>query len=226
MTKTYTALIASAMLLATINTGAVAGPADEARQHVDMAQKTLSNFMRDPNMTWIQENLPAAKAVLIVPKVTKVGFVFGGSGGRGVLLVRGENGKWNGPAFYNLGAASAGFQAGVSVSEIVMVVMTDKGVNSLLSDSMKLGGDASVAAGPTGAGAAVATADIVAFSRTKGLYGGVNVEGSVVKPENDWNSAYYGKPVLPPDILVRPTVHNKQADKLLKTVADAGKAAK
>src|SRR5690242_4639343 len=83
MMKTYTGLIACAMLLATINTAAVAGPADEARQHVDMAQKTLSNFMRDPNMTWIQANLPAAKGVLIVPKVTKVGFVFGGSGGRG-----------------------------------------------------------------------------------------------------------------------------------------------
>ena len=99
MMKLNTSLIASALLFAAIQTPAIAGPAEEARKHVDMAQTTLSNFMRDPNMSWIQTNLPNAKGVLIVPKVVKVGFVFGGSGGRGVLLVRGDGGKWNGPAF-------------------------------------------------------------------------------------------------------------------------------
>ena len=169
MMKLNTSLIASALLFAAIQTPAIAGPAEEARKHVDMAQTTLSNFMRDPNMSWIQTNLPNAKGVLIVPKVVKVGFVFGGSGGRGVLLVRGDGGKWNGPAFYTLGTTSVGFQAGVSNSEVVMLVMTDKGVNSLLSNAMKLGGDASVAAGPTGQGAnATVSEDIVAFSRSKG----------------------------------------------------------
>jgi len=220
MMKLNTSLIASALLFAAIQTPAIAGPAEEARKHVDMAQTTLSNFMRDPNMSWIQTNLPNAKGVLIVPKVVKVGFVFGGSGGRGVLLVRGDGGKWNGPAFYTLGTTSVGFQAGVSNSEVVMLVMTDKGVNSLLSNAMKLGGDASVAAGPTGQGAnATVTEDIVAFSRSKGLYGGLNVEGSSIKPADDWNAAYYGKDVQPPQILIQGQVHNKQADKLIKTAS-------
>ena len=159
--------------------------------------------------------------------MVKVGFIFGGSGGRGVLVVRDEAGKWNGPAFYSVSAASVGFQAGVQVSEVVMMVMTEKGINSLLSTAMKVGGDASVAAGPVGAGAnATVTEDIVAFSRSKGLYGGLNLDGSVIKPADDWNSAYYGKEVLPPQILLKGEVHNKQADKLLKTIANAasGKA--
>lgn len=220
MTKMYTALIAFAVLLATMTAPAMAGPGDEARKHVDMAQTTLSNFLRDPNMSWIQGNLANAKGVLIVPKVVKVGFVFGGSGGRGVLLVRGEGGKWNGPAFYTLGTTSVGFQAGVSNSEVVMLVMTDKGVNSLLSNAMKLGGDASVAAGPTGQGAtSTMKEDIISFSRSKGLYGGLNVEGSSIKPADDWNSAYYNKQVMPTDILIKGDVHNKQADKLIKTAS-------
>jgi lipid-binding SYLF domain-containing protein len=157
--------------------------------------------------------------------VVKAGFIFGGSGGRGVLLVRSETGKWNGPAFYNVGTASVGFQAGVSVSEVVMMVMTDKGVNSLLSSSMKVGGDASVAAGPTGEGVtSTIPEDLVSFSRSKGLYGGLNMEGAVIKPADDWNSAYYGKEVLPPAILLKGELHNKQADKLVKMVADAAKA--
>ena len=103
-------MIAFALLLATMTAPAMAGPGDEARKHVDMAQTTLSSFLRDPNMTWIQANLLNAKGVLIVPKVVKVGFVFGGSGGRGVLLVRGDGGKWNGPAFYTLGLRVSAFR--------------------------------------------------------------------------------------------------------------------
>jgi lipid-binding SYLF domain-containing protein len=222
--KLYAGLIASAMVSATLQSAAVAAPADEARKHVDMAQATLSHFLRDPNMTWLQSNLPNAKGVLIVPKVVKAGFIFGGSGGRGVLLVRDETGKWNGPAFYNVGTASVGFQAGVSVSEVVMMVMTEKGLNSLLSTSMKVGGDASVAAGPVGQGAtATLPEDLISFSRSKGLYGGLNLEGAVIKPADDWNSAYYGKEVLPPAILLKAEVHNKQADKLVQAVTEAAK---
>jgi SH3 domain-containing YSC84-like protein 1 len=227
MPKMHAGMIACAVLLAALHTRAMAGPGDEARQHVEMAQTTLSNFLRDPNMTWLQSHMADAKGVLIVPKVVKVGFVFGGSGGRGVLVVRGEAGKWNGPAFYTVSTASVGFQAGVSVSEVMMMVMSDKGINSLLSTATKLGADASVAAGPVGAGAnTTLPEDIVAFSRSKGLYGGLALDGSVVKPADDWNAAYYGKPVLPPDILIKGDVHNKQADKLIKALNDAsaGKA--
>jgi lipid-binding SYLF domain-containing protein len=102
--------------------------------------------------------------------------------------------------------------------------MTDKGLNSLLANSVKLGGDASVAAGPVGAGAkSDVVADLVTFSRAKGVYGGLNLDGTVVAPANDWNKAYYGKDVLPPDILIRQSVHNKQADALVAEVAKATK---
>ncbi len=107
---------------------------------------------------------------------------------------------------------------------MVTLVMTDKGMNSLLSSSFKVGGDASVAAGPVGAGAkSDVVADLITFSRSKGLYGGLNLDGTVISTNDDWNKAYYGKAVTPPDILTLGSAHNKAADKLL---ADVTKAAK
>ena len=103
------------------------------------AQTTLSNFLRDPDQTWIQENLGRAKAVMIAPQIVKAGFIFGGSGGRAVLVAR-DGRTWAGPAFYDLATASVGFQAGVEVSEAVIVVMTDKGLNSLLATLVQDGG--------------------------------------------------------------------------------------
>ncbi len=123
-----------------------------------------------------------------------------------------------------MATGSVGFQAGISVSEGVTMVMTEKGFNSLLATSFRMGGDASIAAGPVGAGAkSDIVADLVTFNRSKGVYGGLNFDGTVVKSSEDWNSAYYGKAVLPPDILVRMSVSNKQADKLLAQVAAATK---
>jgi SH3 domain-containing YSC84-like protein 1 len=192
-------------------------------QLVTAAQSTFGDFQNDPNMTWFRANVGRAKGVLIAPEIVKAGWIFGGSGGRAVLYARDGTGRWAGPAFYNVGAASVGFQAGLSVSQTITLVMTDKGLNSLLANSVKLGGDASIAAGPVGAGAnSDITTDFVAFSRSKGLYGGLNLEGSVISPANEWNSAYYGKNVLPPDILVRGDAHNPQGEQL---AADIGRAA-
>ena len=195
----------------------------EQQQLVNEAEKTLSNFLRDPQMTWLQKNIGRARGVLIAPEVLKAGFIIGGSGGRGVLLGRDSaSGKWRGPVFYTLATASVGFQAGVAASENVTLVMTEKGLNTLLATSVKLGGDASVAAGPVGAGAASdITTDFVAFARSKGVYGGVNLDGTVITANGDWNNAYYGKSVLAPDVLVRGSVQNKQADKLLAQVTAA-----
>src|SRR5213080_4823785 len=100
----------------------------EQQKLVDRADKTLSNFLRDPDMTWLQQNIGRAKAVMIAPEVVKAGFIFGGSGGRAVLVAR-DGRTWVGPAFYDLATASVGFQAGIEVSEAVIVVMTDKGLN-------------------------------------------------------------------------------------------------
>ena len=195
----------------------------EQQRLVNQADTTLSNFLRDPEMTWLQQNIGRARAVLIAPEIVKAGFIFGGSGGRAILIAK-EGGKWNGPSFYTMATASVGFQAGVSVSEVVTLVMTQKGMDSMLAANFKVGGDASVAAGPVGAGAkSDILADLIAFSRAKGVYGGVNIDGTLVNLSDDWNRAYYGgKSVQPVDILVRGSVHNKAADKLL---GDVGRAA-
>jgi lipid-binding SYLF domain-containing protein len=195
----------------------------EQQELVNESEATFSNFMRDPDMTWLQRHIGRAKGVLIAPKVVKAGWIFGGSGGRAVLFARSDQtGRWTGPAFYNVGAASVGFQAGIAVSETVTLVMTERGMNSLLATSVKLGGDASVAAGPIGAGAnSDVTTDFVAFSRSKGVYGGLNLEGSVIDVADNWNRAYYGMAALPPDILVRGSAHNAQADRL---AAELGRA--
>ena len=195
----------------------------EQQDLVNAAETTFSNFMRDPDMTWLQRHIGTARAVLIAPQVVKAGFIFGGSGGRGVLFARNEQtGRWEGPAFYNLATASVGFQAGIAVAESVTLVMTEKGLNSLLAHSVKLGGDASVAAGPVGAGAnSDVTTDFIAFSRANGLYGGLNLEGAVIGVANNWNEGYYGRGVLPPDILLRASVHNMQADRLAAAISRA-----
>ncbi len=196
----------------------------EPERLVADAQTTLNNFIRDPDQTWIQDNLNRARAVLIAPQVVRAGFIFGGSGGRGVLVAR-DGRAWAGPAFYNLATASVGFQAGIDVSEVIVVVMTDKGFNSLLSTSVKIGGDASIAAGPVGAGArSTITADLISFTRAKGVYGGLNLDGTVVSSNVPWNDAFYGgNNLLPPDILIRRTVTSPKAAGLLADVAKATK---
>ena len=213
--------------LATLAATALIAPAASAQSEqqrlVDAATVTLGNFMRDPEMTWLQKNFPRARGVLIAPEIVKAGFIFGGSGGRAVLFAK-EAGQWRGPAFYTLATGSFGFQAGVSVSESITLVMTDKGMSSMLAANFKLGGDASIAAGPVGVGAkSNVVADMIAFTREKGVYGGLNLDGTLVNLSDDWNRAFFGKPVLPPDILVRMSATNQGADKLLAAVSAATK---
>jgi len=213
------ALVASC---ATTDGGRAPVSSAEPDKLVADARTTLNNFLRDPDQTWIQRNLDRARAVLIAPQIVRAGFIFGGSGGRAVLVAR--NGQtWAGPAFYDLATASVGFQAGVDVSEVVILVMTERGLNSLLSNSFKIGGDASIAAGPVGAGAqSTVNADLVAFTRAKGVYGGVNLDGTVVHTNIGWNNAYYGgQNVLPPDILIRRSVRSAKAEGLLSEVSRA-----
>ena len=207
---------------AAVSASIAAAQADQRNLVVD-ATVTLSNFLHDPDMTWLQQNIKRAKAVLIAPQITKAGFILGGSGGRAIVVAHdAKSGKWVGPAFYTLATASIGFQAGISVSELVTLVMTDKGMNSLLASSFKLGGDAAVAAGPVGAGAqSDLFADFVSFSRATGVYGGINLDGTVITTADEWNQLYYGQTTHAPDILVRMNVHNKQASELLNVVAAA-----
>jgi len=223
--KTLMKRLCGAAMIAASAIGFIANANAQGDQQVlvDQATTTLNNFMRDPEMKWLQQNIGRAKAVLISPEIVKAGFIVGGSGGRALLVAK-NGGKWVGPAFYTLATASIGFQAGVAASEMVTLVMTDKGMNSMMASSFKFGGDASVAAGPVGAGAqSNVTADLIAFSRSKGVYGGLNLDGTVVSSNSDWDKAYYGKAVLPPDILMKNAAHSKGADKLLAEVTRVAK---
>ena len=195
----------------------------DQRRLVTAATSTLASFLADPNMDWLKDNIGRARAVMIAPEITKAGIIVGGAGGRAVVVTRDPaSGRWAGPAFYTLATASIGLQAGIAVSEVVTLVMTEKGVNRLLSNSFRMGGDVGIAVGPTGAGAASHfIADIVSFSRGQGVYLGLNLDGTVVSISDEWNELYYGKRVNAVDILVRRSVHNPQAKELLNVVANA-----
>jgi lipid-binding SYLF domain-containing protein len=179
--------------------------------------------MRDENMSWIRENLTRSKGIIIIPSLLKGGFILGGSGGSGVLVARDEkSGEWSQPGFYTIGSVSFGLQIGGEAAEVIMVVRSQRGLEKLLATSVKLGGDTSIAAGPVGGGAKTnVTADIVSFSRSKGAYAGLSLEGAVVKTRDKWTEAYYGKPVRPVDIFVKHSVYNSGSTELRNAIAGA-----
>ncbi len=199
--------------------------ADDARdaQHlVEKAQMTMENFQTDPMMGDFRDALKQAKAVLILSQVVKVGFLFGASGGSGVMMASDGKGGWHGPAFYTLGAISFGALAGAESSEVVVLAMSERGLNAMLRTSFKLGGDASIALGPFGAGVSGATAnlsaDLISFARSKGLYAGLSIDGAVVDTRDGLNRAYYGRDTTPTDILLVGDVKNPHAGGLTATL--------
>ncbi len=226
--KTGVYVLAAMMISALLMTGIVPVSAEdraEAQGIVDKANVTLGNFLRDKNYTWLHENIKNAKGILIYPQVLKAGYIVGGSGGTGVLLVKEHNkGEWSQPAFYTVGSISFGLQIGGEASETVILAMTQKAVDSLFTSPVKLGGDTSVALGPVGAGAhSDVTTDFIAFSKSKGIYGGINLDGSVVGVRDSLNKAYYGKEVSPVQIIVEKKVSNKGSFKLRSALEKAGR---
>ena len=177
----------------------------------EMANQTLST---DPRRA-----LSRARAVLICPRVFKAGFILGGEGGACVLLARAGNGTWSYPAFYGMGSGSIGFQIGIQDAQFVMMIMTEKGLNAVLNSQFKFGADASLAIATIGAGIQGSTtsalgADIVAFSQTRGLYGGVSLEGSLMGQRTSWNAAYYGHEMGSRQIVMDMQGSNPGADPL------------
>jgi len=207
------ATVIAVILLIAPAPGAMAAGEEDAQGIVDKARVTLSAFMRDKDYGWLREHLKDAKGVLIYPQVLKAGYILGGSGGTGVLLARdSKTGEWSNPAFYTLGSVSFGLQIGGEAAEVVLLVMSQKGVDSLLTSKFKLGGDTSIALGPVGAGAkSNITADFISFAKSKGLYAGLNLDGSYLSVRESINKAYYGKEATPVDIIVKRSVSNKGA---------------
>lgn len=213
MTSIIRGLAVIVLLLAAVAVSAAhAAGADEL---VNDAKKTIDNFTADPQMDWFREHVRDAKGVLIVPRLLKGGFIFGGSGGSGVLLAReAQTGSWSCPAFYTIGSFTVGPQIGGEAAEIVLLILTQQGIDSMLATSAKLGADVDVAAGPVGVGTKAATADVIAFSRAKGLFAGASVEGAIVAAREGLNEEYYKQPVRPIEILRERKVTNSHADAL------------
>jgi lipid-binding SYLF domain-containing protein len=155
--------------------------------------------MDTPDSAIPQDLLERAKCIAIIPGDKKFAFIFGGSYGRGLAICRTEHG-WSAPVFLALDGGSVGYQIGGSSTDVVMLFMNDHALHSLLSDKFKLGADASVAAGPVGRNAAAATdlklnAEILSYSRTKGIFAGVSLDGAVVQADKSGDAAMYGEGV-------------------------------
>jgi lipid-binding SYLF domain-containing protein len=171
----------------------------DSKDAVEQSQKAARVFhdiMRAPDQAIPQEILDDAECVAVFPEVVQAAFGIGGRGGRGVASCRTPQG-WSAPAYFGLGGGSIGWQIGVEVTDLVMLFMTDEGLNSLLSSKVTLGAGASVAAGPVGRQAGVATdaklnAQILSYSRSKGLFAGVALNGTVVESNDDDMRDAYG----------------------------------
>src|SRR6202795_5142611 len=156
-----------------------------------------------------QELLEKAQCIIVFPSVMKAAFIVGGSYGRGAMVCRtGEhfNGPWGSPAMYALEGASVGFQLGGQATDLVLLVMNEKGASAILDSKVKLGADASAAAGPKGRDASADTdatmrAEILSYSRSRGLFAGISLEGSTLRPDNEANEKLYGKKLTATEII-------------------------
>ncbi len=214
--------IAARIGLALCFAAAVIAPAaakgERAERLVERASNTAAYFSTDSAFEPLWNLANDAKAMVIIPRSIRAGFIFGGAAGDGLMIARQSDGSWSQPTFLTIGAASFGLQAGGEASEIILLVMTNRGMEQLLSTSAKLGADASIAAGPIGAGAKAQTTDILAFSRSRGLYGGLSLEGAILKTRRDLNRAYYNKDVSPAEIIYKADAYNPGSTSLLNSV--------
>ncbi len=166
-----------------------------------------------------QRFLSKAKGVVICPSIFRMSFFFGGSGGGCVLLARDGAGSWSAPAFYSMGSGSFGLQAGVQDAELMMFIMTRRGLTAIMDSHFKFGASASLTFATLGTGVEGATttalrADIVAVEKSSGLFAGISLQGSLLSPDSAGNRAYYGQPVGVEDIAVAMRVNNPGADPL------------
>ena len=193
---------------------------------LEHAGAVLHEVMAAPDKGIPEEVLAGAKCVLVVPDLVKGGFVFGGKHGRGVATCRTESG-WSAPAFVSIGGGSWGLQIGVEDVDLVMLVMNDRGLQHLLSSKFELTGEGSVAAGPVGRHASAGTdwkmnTELLTYSRSKGVFAGLTLEGAVVEQDNDSTHAIYGRHMTFRNILSGRAPTPSSGDAFVQAVADAG----
>jgi SH3 domain-containing YSC84-like protein 1 len=229
MKKTMSLLLMS--LMGMLGTYAWAGTARE--DTVDRMQKSvdvLHAIMSTPDKGIPEEVLNGAKCIVVVPDLIKGGFIFGGKHGRGVASCRTAEG-WSAPAFISVGGGSWGLQIGIEGVDLVMLVMNDRGLEHLLSSKFELTGEGSVAAGPVGRHASAGTdwkmnTEMLTYSRSKGVFAGLTLEGAVVEQDNDSTRAIYGKHMMFRNILSGKASTPRSADAFIRALSEAGQHAK
>jgi SH3 domain-containing YSC84-like protein 1 len=224
MKKTMTLLLMS--IMGTFGTYALAGSArEDSVARLQSSVDVINAIMAAPDKGVPEEVLNDAKCIVVVPNMIKGGFVFGGKHGRGVASCRTAEG-WSAPAFVSVGGGSAGFQIGLEGVDLVMLVMNDKGLQQLLSSKFELTGEGSVAAGPVGRHASAGTdwkmtTEVLTYSRSKGVFAGLTLEGAVVEQDNDSTHAIYGRHMEFRNILSGKVATPKSAEPFMKAVAEA-----
>lgn len=221
----------SVLLLSLVGTFAFAGSSrEDTVKRLDSSVEVLQAVMAAPDKGIPEEVLSSAKCILVVPNLIKGGFIVGGKHGRGVASCRTGSG-WSAPAFVSVGGGSWGLQIGVEGVDLVMLVMNDQGFQHLLSSKFALSGEGSVAAGPVGRHASAGTdwkmnTELLTYSRSKGAFAGLTLEGAVVEQDNDSTRAIYGKHMMFRNILSGKASTPRSADAFVKAVSDAGHQAR
>lgn len=198
-------ILAVTILIAIASLTAVASDREDDVNRTQKAAQVFKEIMNTPDQGIPSNLLESAKCVAIIPGDKKFAFIFGGSYGRGLATCRTEHG-WSAPMFVAIDGGSVGYQIGGSSTDIVMLFMNDHALQSLMSDKFKLGADASVAAGPVGRNATAATdlklnAEILSYSRSKGIFAGVSLDGAVMQADKSGDKAMYGDDVNRHEIL-------------------------
>jgi len=194
----------------------------DENDRIESAGKVMVEILDVPDNI-PQDILDKAECVIVLPSVLKAAFVVGGSYGRGVMTCRSGanfNGRWSAPAMMALEGGSVGFQIGGQATDFVLLVMNGRGAESILSSKVKLGADVAAAAGPKGRDVAAATdatlrAEILSYSRSRGLFAGVSLEGSTLRPDGDANGKVYGQGISAKEIVINGTVHAPASARLL-----------
>ena len=202
---------------------------EDSVERLQSSVDVLRAIMAAPDKGIPEEVLSNAKCILVVPNMIKGGFIFGGKHGRGIASCRTSNG-WSAPAFVSIGGGSGGLQIGLEGVDLVMLVMNDQGFQHLLSSKFALSGEGSVAAGPVGRHASAGTdwkmnTQMLTYSRTKGVFAGLTLEGAVIEQDDDSTRAIYGKSVPFRTILSGKASTPKSADAFMRAVAGAGQQA-
>src|SRR5579863_3634397 len=225
MRKTISLLLMSFMGM--FGTYALASSArQDSVARLDKSVDVIHAIMSTPDKGIPEEVLSGAKCILVVPDLVKGGFIFGGKHGRGVASCRTADG-WSAPAFVSVGGGSWGLQIGVEGVDLVMLVMNDRGFQHLLSSKFELTGEGSVAAGPVGRHASAGTdwemnTEMLTYSRSKGVFAGLTLEGAVVEHDNDSTRSIYGKHMTFRNILSGRATTPRSADAFIRAVSDAG----